>query len=246
MRFLRLSIPVVAFLAAWEVASRSGAVSPVLFPPPSRVFATLFSLTASGQLITDALASYRRLIVGLSFGSAVGVLVGLFTGRVKRIADALVPLIHLFRPLPPVAIIPLIIVWFGIGEPAKYFSIAFAVFFPVWLNTHLGAQQIPEKIMWCASTLTRSRLRKLRSVVFPAALPFIVAGLRVGLALSFTMVFVSELMGSSEGIGYEIHISQLAYRIDRMMASLALLGASGFLADFLFTKGIGLLSEKCN
>src|ERR1022692_625812 len=126
MRFLRLSIPVFAFLAAWEVVSRSGAVSPVLFPPPSRVFATLFSLTATGQLITDALASYRRLIVGLSFGSAIGVLVGLFTGRVKRIADALVPLIQMFRPLPPVAIIPLIIVWFGIGEPAKYFSLAFA------------------------------------------------------------------------------------------------------------------------
>jgi len=238
MRFLRLSIPVFAFLAAWEAVSRSGAVSPVLFPPPSKVFGALFSLTASGELITDALASYRRLIVGLSCGSAIGVLVGLFTGRVKKIADVLVPLVQIFRPLPPVAIIPLVIVWFGIGEVAKYFSIAFAVFFPVWLNTHLGAQQIPEKIMWCASTLTRSRLRTLRSVVFPAALPFIVAGLRVGLALSFTMVFVAELMGSSEGIGYEIHSSQLAYRIDRMMASLALLGASGALADFLFTKGI--------
>src|ERR1017187_10011917 len=238
MRFLRLSIPVFVFLAAWEAVSRSGTVSPVLFPPPSKVFGALFSLTASGELITDALASYRRMIVGLSCGSAIGVLVGLFTGRVKKIADVLVPLVQIFRPLPPVAIIPLVIVWFGIGEVAKYFSIAFAVFFPVWLNTHLGAQQIPEKIMWCASTLTRSRLRTLRSVVFPAALPFIVAGLRVGLALSFTMVFVAELMGSSEGIGYEIHSSQLAYRIDRMMASLALLGASGALADFLFTKGI--------
>src|SRR5205807_8914 len=103
-------------------------------------------------------------------------------------------------------------------------------------NTHMGAQQISPKLLWSASTLTRSRLTVFRRVIFPASLPFIVAGLRIGIAVAFVMVFVAELAGASDGIGYHIAIAQLSYRIDRMIAGLALLGASGALADYLFAQ----------
>lgn len=239
---VRYSIPVILLLAAWQFVAMSGWTSAALFPPPTRVVMAGIEMAKSGELLRDIIASFGRLALGLVFGSGVGVFVGLVTGRVSWVRDAIEPLIQLFRPLPPVAIIPLVIVWFGIGEFAKIFSIAFAVFFPVWVNTHAGARQIPQKLLWGASTLTNSRLRTFRRVILPASLPFIVAGLRVGIAIGFVMVFVAELAGASEGIGYLISVSHLAYRIDKMMAGLVVLGASGALADYLFSVSVIRLS----
>lgn len=238
MKHIRFILPILVFLIAWELVSRSGWINAALFPPPSKVVLALIEMIRSGEMLRDIQASYLRLLLGLCIGAVVGVLLGLLTGRIKVVADIVSPLVQVFRPLPPVAIIPLVIVWLGIGESAKIFSIAFAVFFPVWLNTHLGAQQIPQRLLWSASTLTTSQLKIFLRVIFPASLPFIVAGLRTGIAIAFVMVFVSELAGASEGIGYEISVSHLAYRIDRMMAALAVLGASGALADYLFARGI--------
>lgn len=238
MKSIRLVLPVLIFLFTWELVSRSGLINTALFPPPSRVVLALTEMARSGELLDAMRASYVRLALGLIGGSLIGISLGLLTGRVKLIADAFSPLIQIFRPLPPVAIIPLVIVWFGIGEIAKVFSIGFAVFFPVWLNTHLGAQQVPQRLLWSAITLTTSRVKIFWRVIFPAAMPFIVAGLRNGIAVAFVMVFVSELAGASEGIGYQISTANLAYRIDRMIAALAVLGASGALADYLFTKGV--------
>lgn len=238
MKFIRLALPILIFLIGWELISRSGAINVALFPPPSKVVLSLIEMLRSGELLRDIRASYQRLLLGLCSGALLGISLGLLTGRVKIVADILTPLVQLFRPLPPVAIIPLVIVWFGIGETAKIFSIAFAVFFPVWLNTHLGAQQIPQRLLWSASTLTTSQLKIFWRVIFPASLPFIVAGLRNGISIAFVMVFVSELAGASEGIGYQISVSHLAYRMDRMMAALAVLGASGALADYFFARGI--------
>ncbi|HYX28482.1 MAG TPA: ABC transporter permease [Pyrinomonadaceae bacterium] len=235
---LRVAAPILLLLIAWEMISRSGFINSALFPPPTKVILALWGMIESREIFTDLRASYVRLLGGLSAGALIGVGLGLLTGRIKFMADVISPLIQLFRPLPPVAIIPLVIVWFGIGETAKIFSIAFAVFFPVWLNAHLGAQQVPQRLLWSASTLTSSRLKIFWRVIFPASLPFIVAGMRTGIAVAFVMVFVAELMGASEGIGYEISTAHLAYRIDKMMAALAILGASGALADYLFAKAI--------
>jgi len=239
---LRSILPVALALVLWEVVARAGIVDPVLFPPPSRVLAALVAMTANGELWRDIQASYLRVFVGLFSGAIFGVAVGLITGRVRAISDALTPLIQIFRPLPPVAIIPLIIVWLGIGEVAKFFSIAFAVFFPMWLNTHVGTRQIPQKLLWCASTLTRSRRTLFLRVLLPATLPFIAAGFRLAISVAFVMVFVSELAGASRGIGYAIQAANLAYRIDRMMADLFVLGASGALADIVFSM---LLNRTC-
>jgi ABC-type nitrate/sulfonate/bicarbonate transport system ATPase subunit/ABC-type nitrate/sulfonate/bicarbonate transport system permease component len=232
-RILRFLAPVAALIVVWEALSRSGLVNASLFPPPSAVFAAGVGLARSGELGRDVMASLTRIVVGLGGGVIVGIAVGLLTGRSSLASQLLEPLVQLFRPLPPVALIPLIIVWFGIGEAAKFFSIAFAVFFPVWLNTHLGARQIPRRLLWSASTMTHSSRRIFVEVILPAALPFIVAGVRTGVALAFIMVFVAELAGASTGIGYQISISHLAYRIDKMMAALAVLGALGALTDYV-------------
>ncbi|KKP33266.1 MAG: putative ABC transporter permease protein [Parcubacteria group bacterium GW2011_GWC2_32_10] len=214
--------------------SHSGFVSITLFPPPSKVFASLWEMIISKTIFLDLRDSLWRLILGLFLGSAFGVIIGLFTGRNKIFENIFLPIIQIFRPLPPVAIIPLVIIWFGIDDGAKIFSIAFAVFFPVWLNTHIGVGRIAQEFLWSAKLLTASSIKIFHKIVFPSAIPFIIAGIRTGIAVAFVMVFVSELSGASGGLGYRISISSLTYRIDEMIAALIVLGALGALTDQLF------------
>jgi ABC-type nitrate/sulfonate/bicarbonate transport system permease component len=231
-------LSVVLFLVLWEAASRYEVINPKLFPAPTTVCRAFFAWLQTGEFFQDVGASLWRVVVGFGIGGAVGMTVGLLTGRFALPRRCLSPLIQLFRPLPPVAIVPLVIVWLGIGDLAKLFSISFAVFFPVWLNTHLGASSVPVAYLRSAQLLCHSRLRISYAVVLPATLPFIVAGLRTAIPVAFIMVYVAELAGASLGVGYQISISHLAYRIDKMMAALAVLAGMGALSDYLFARGI--------
>ncbi len=259
-KFLWSTTPILVLLVLWEFVSGSSFVNQALFPPPSDVLVALnrmiipqasfselsgnfsptqvatafLGITTGGTLFSDLRDSSWRLLAGLFLGGVFGVIFGLLTGRVKSFARAFTPIIQILRPLPPVAIIPLVIVWFGIGDGAKVFSIAFSVFFPVWLSTHVGATRIVREFLWSAGLLTKSKAKIFTKVVFLASLPFIISGIRVGISIAFVMVFVSELSGASSGLGYRISIYSLAYRIDEMIAALFVLGALGAVTDRLF------------
>lgn len=234
MKKLLWFISPIVFLILWEILSRSGLVSIALFPPPSTVAIALWQMIISGTLFSDLTDSLWRLITGLFLGSLFGIAIGLSTGRNKVLEKIFSPIIQILRPLPPVAIIPLVIVWFGIDNGAKIFSIAFAVFFPVWLNTHTGARRVAREFLWSAQILSSSSLKIFHSVIFPSSIPFIIVGIRTAIAIGFIMVFVSELSGSSGGLGYRISITSLAYRIDEMMAALIILGLLGAITDHVF------------
>jgi ABC-type nitrate/sulfonate/bicarbonate transport system permease component len=229
-------IPIIVFFFIWELVARLELVNPLLFPPPSAIWLALKEWWFSGELWRDVKASYWRMLAGFFIGGSLGVLLGMFTGRSKIIHRCFTPIIQFIRPLPPVAIIPLVIVWLGIGNAAKIFSISFAVFFPVWINTHLGAISIAPVYLWSARLLTKSRFKKFFQILIPATLPSIMAGLRTSIAIAFIMVYVSEIAGASQGVGYQISVSHLAYRIDKMMAALFVLALAGVIADFLFAK----------
>ena len=233
-KLLWFILPIIVASIIWEFISRSGFVNVSLFPPPTKVLVALWGMIISGTVFSDLRDSVWRLLLGLTIGSAAGVIIGMVTGRIKSAAKVFNPIIQILRPLPPVAIIPLIIVWFGIDDGAKIFSIAFAVFFPVWINTYIGVQQIPQTFLWSARLFAVSRFKMFREVIFPASLPFIISGIRTAIAIGFVMVFVSELSGASSGLGYRISISSLSYRIDQMIAALIVLGALGALTDQLF------------
>ena len=230
------TIPIIAFILLWEILSDSGIVNKTLFPPPTSVFFAFVELLNSGELFIHIRSSLWRALAGIFFGSLAGISLGLLTGRIKAFDKSLSPLLNVFRSFPPVAIIPLVIVWLGIGQSAKVFSISFGVFFPVWINTHTGASRIATHYLMAARLLTHSALKKLFRVILPASLPFIVSGIRIGIAMAYIMVFVSELAGASSGIGYLISVSHLAYRIDKMIARLILLGFFGAFTDFIFIK----------
>jgi len=220
-------------VAAWEVVARSGVVPRALFPAPSDVVAAFVEWARAGALALDLATSLGRALIGYVLGGGCGLLVGTISGRSPSIDAVLSPIVHVLRPIPPVAIIPLVILWAGIGDGAKVTAIAFAVFFPVWVASHAGSSAVPQIYLWSGRVLGASKWRQLLTIVFPSALPTIVAGLRIGVATAFVMVFVTELAGASNGLGYEIALSQSAYRIDRMVAALALLAMTAAATDYL-------------
>jgi len=198
----RAVVSLAVVVGLWEVVARAGWITPALFPAPTRMLVALSELARSGDLARDLEASLWRAAVGFACGAAAGVAVGLATGRLERVNDFVAPVVNAARPLPPVALIPLILVWFGINDLAKVFSIGFAVFFPVWVTTHDDARQVPRTLLWTAHMLGARGIRLFYGVILPSSLPYIVAGCRNGISMTFVMVFVSELAGASSGLGY--------------------------------------------
>lgn len=232
---------VAMFLGLWEITSRSGWVSRALFPPPTQVLAALVEWAKDGGLVRDLWASLWKAYTGLAIGAAIGVPAGILAGRVRAIRDCVLPLILLFRPIPPVAIIPLVIIWFGIGTTSKLSATAFAVFFPVFTAAYQGARNLPDSYLWAARSVGLSPVAILFRIVLPGTLNVTMAGLRVGLATAFLMIYVNELAGSASGVGYQIALMHLNYRIDRMMAALVVLGTFAALSDSLLSYGVSYL-----
>ncbi len=220
-------------LLVWQIGTEIGFANPALFPSPIAVLIAGADWFYTGQLLTDMGTSIGRLLAGLVLGSVFGVLIGLAMGRILFLDETVAPLLHILRAFPPVAIIPLIIVWLGIGDIAKIFSIAFAVFFPVWISALIGAKSIPKEYLKAAKIYSKSRQHTFTHVVIPATIPFLINGLRIGIGVGFIMVFVSELAGSSSGLGYFIASSQIIFRIDAMIAGLMVLGLLSAFTDYL-------------
>ncbi len=230
---------VVLFLIFWEIAPRVvPGVNLQMFPPPSGVVGTLWDLVASGELAGHAWSSLKRAIFGFVLGSIAGVLVGLLTGRLALLRDLSDPVLHSLRSIPSIAFVPLAIVWFGLGETPKVALITWGTFFPVWVNTFIGVRDVPSIYVRSAASLGASPTGIMLQVVLPAALPFIIAGLRQATAVAFVILVAAELVGASSGLGYLISFSHLVFRVDMMFVGLMALGALGFLADALFAAAL--------
>lgn len=235
-RFFLSLVSLALFCVLWEGASRAGFISNRLIPPPSEVAQAAWELLGEGILLRDIYWSSRRALAGLLTGSLLGIVVGLFTGRVLAVRLLLEPVIQVLRPIPGIAWIPFAILWFGVGEIPKLFIISLGVFFPVWLATHVGVMATRSQYVEAAQSLGIGKHELFYRVVLPAALPSIVTGLRQGLAIAFILVVAAELTGASSGLGNLISQSHLTFRTDRMLVGLALLGVLGALVDFGFSR----------
>lgn len=227
-------LPIPVLLLVWEFVARAGIFNRELFPPPSAVWGAFVEMARRGELWTDLLASSRRAAVGYVLGCLAGILTGVFTGRLRIADKALSPIVHILRAFPPVAIVPFAITWFGLAESSKYFLVFWGVFFPVWVNTHAGMSQVDKTYLWAARTLGARRRHIVTEVLLPAALPHVLAGMRVAIGICFICVFVAEMAGAYEGVGFRISTSYLIFRVDKMMACLIVLGVMGSMADQLF------------
>ncbi|CAO3431416.1 Alkanesulfonates transport system permease protein [Azospirillum endophyticum] len=221
-------------VAVWWLVAASGLVNRDLFPAPDAVWSAAVELYREGALFGDLRTSLTRAAVGFLIGAGGGVLVGLLTARTRIAGFALNPLLTLLRPIPAIALVPLAIVWFGIGEGSKYFVIAYTVFLAVWLSTHHGTAGVADTYIRASRSLGAGTLREFFEVVVPAAAPHIVAGLRMGAALAFLSLVAAELSGASSGIGFRIQEARQFIQTDRMFVGLIELGLLGALLDLLF------------
>jgi len=225
---------ILLVIGAWQAIISFGLFPSALFAPPTEVFAALTVIALSGELANQILASFWRAILGLAIGSAAGIFLGIMMGRNVAADKTASPFLNILRAFPPVAMIPLFIIWLGITDFSKVLAIALAVFFPVWVSALAGAKQIPLDYIRAAKLLTKSKIKTFFCVILPASTPQIISGIRIGIALAFIMVFVTELAGASTGLGFFISNAQITYRIDNLLAGLIVLGLLAASIDYLF------------
>ena len=211
-----LSVP--AFTGVWELIARSGIVNAVLFPPPSTVAVAILEWIRSGQFLADLMASLSRVVAGFAVGAVGGIVLGVLTGRFWLVSSLLSPLFHILRPIPPIAFVPIVILWFGLSEAGKLFLVVWGVFFTVWLATHIGVQKVDRGLIRAAQMLGTPQRQMLWEVVFFGALPYITVGLRTAVSISV----------------YRIEIAQQNMQTGQVMGGLAALGLLSFIADRSF------------
>ena len=222
-------IAVAVILAGWETLVRAGLVSELYLPAPSGIFRAGVDMTASGELLLNLQASLLRITAGSRIGSLSGILAGLVLG-VSRLAEAVGnPIIHALYPVPKIALLPLIILWLGIGELSKVTIIALGVFFPIAINTYSGVRHVDPLFIKVAVSFRTSRAGLIRKVILPGALPSIFAGLKLAAGASLLLLVAAEMIAAREGIGALIlHYGDLMLTTKLMVGvlSLSLLGVT--------------------
>jgi ABC-type nitrate/sulfonate/bicarbonate transport system permease component len=218
----------------WHLIATSGLVDRVMLPSPGEVFGSALAIAKTGELQDHVQASIFRMTLGYAAGSSLGILMGVILGRSRFMESLLGPILQMARAIPPLALVPLIIFWFGINEGAKISLIGWATFFPVWINTLLGVKGVNPLFIRAGQSLGARRGTLLLKVVIPAALAPIFSGMRVALSISFTVLVAAELAGALAGLGYLIQTSALSFRVDNIFVGIVGLAILGFIADTLF------------
>ncbi|MCI2417399.1 ABC transporter permease [Saccharopolyspora sp. K220] len=229
--------PFVLILALWAAGSALGRLDPLVIPAPSRVAAALWDeLFINGSMWTDIASTMYRVVVGLVLGVVVGVLIGVLMGQSRVLSHLLDPLISFTFPMPKLALLPLLILWLGIGEPSKIAMVLLGTFFPMAVNTYTGVTGVNRVLVWNARTLGASRRQILWTVVLPSVTPHILSGIRVATGISFVLVVAAEMISANDGLGYSIVFWQRNFRPDIMLAGILVTAVLGFVLDRLISR----------
>ena len=223
----------LALLLVWELAWRWGLPQYVL--GPLEILKHFLEALGSRELYGHIGASLARALPGFAIGAAAGVALGLAAGVARAFDRMLSPLIFLTYPVPKIVMLPLFMLWFGIGDLSKVLIIALACFYPVFINAYYGVKVTPTILVWSALNLGARQSEIFRRVVVPSAAPMIFSGLRVSLALSFIVMFATEMINARSGLGYLIRDAENSLRFDLMYVSLASIAVLGYTGDHLLT-----------
>jgi|Deesub1362A_J573_1020465.scaffolds.fasta_scaffold00115_30 ABC-type nitrate/sulfonate/bicarbonate transport system permease component len=227
-RKVRKTFSLVGFFLVWEGICYFGLVNPIFLPAPSKIFLTIIKLLQSGELITHTTISLYRAILGFLLAAIIAVPHGILIAWFNTVEDLTNPLVELFRPIPAVALIPVAILWFGIGNLSKIMIIAFACYFPIILNTISGVRQVDVNLLKVAKLFGANRLQTLTKIVLPSAFPSIMTGLRLSLAVSLILLIVTEMIGARSGLGLMIIEAEYTFKTDKMFAGIFTIGFIGF------------------
>jgi NitT/TauT family transport system permease protein len=242
-----LIVPVIV-LVLWEAAARAGLVSAIVLPSPSAVAAKWWTSLLpvqdydaatqgylawliSGEMVQDAMSTLYRVVVGFLVGAGLALPLGLAMGATPRVHDLFNPLLQVLRPIPPIAYIPLAILWFGLGNPPAVFLIAIGAFFPVLMNTIAGVRNVDGIYLRAARNLGVGRMTMFTRVILPAATPYILTGVRIGIGTAFIVVIVSEMIAVNDGLGFRILEAREFMWSDKIIAGMLTIGLIGLAID---------------
>jgi NitT/TauT family transport system permease protein len=239
--FERLLLPVM-LIAAWEVVARAHVFPSSLFPAPSRVALVMFDWVTgrlhitesySGHWFSAAASSTWRVVFGYALAAVAAVCLGISVGwsrQVERIVD---PTVQLLRPIPPVSWIPLAIIWFGVADRPAIFLVVIGAFFPIYLNTVHGVRTIDRNLIRAAAMMGATSWQMLRFVVWPAAMPSILAGMRISVGAAWMLTVTAEMVAVKSGLGYALWDTYYFLRYDMVIAAMVSIGLIGFASDVL-------------
>ena len=232
-----------SLLVLWHLASIY-LVSSVLFPPPAIVFRKAVILVRNGVLLEHLWASVQRILVGFIAGSLLGIPIGLAMGSFRPVRQILEPYTEFLRFIPSVAMITVAVIWFGIGEASKIFLIIYTTIFIVILNTAAGVSAIANNKIRAAQVLGATRAQIFFHVAMPATVPYILTGMRLAMANSFTTIVAAELIAANEGLGKMLWDGRMFMLVDDIFVSLVSLGLLGFAVDRMFRWSIYTFAGK--
>ncbi|MDD4983531.1 MAG: ABC transporter permease [Candidatus ainarchaeum sp.] len=234
---IKMIISIFLFLFLWQLISF---LSHSLFlPGPIEIIYLCFKLIITGEIFEHIFLSVKRVVFGFLCGLIIGFVVGVIVG-LSKLGDYINPILELFRPIPPIAWIPLAILWFGIGDSSSVFIIFIAAFFPVFTNTFFGVKSLP-KIYSCVSkNLSLTKMQRFYHVILPFVLPYTFVGSRVSLGLSWMVVIAAEMISANFGLGYLIEVNRSLMNTDLVIATMLFIGLVGF----LLSKILSLIEKK--
>lgn len=221
----------VAILLVWQISGTAGFVSPTLLPTPWEIGVQFVQLVADGSLFMHLETSLVRAALGFVLGGFLGLILGLATGVSKLAEEILDPALQMLRTVPLLSIIPLFILWFGVGQLSQVLLIALGAFFPLYINTFNGIRGVDHKLYEVARVLQYSRLQLLFRLIIPGALPNILLGIRLSLGIAWLCLVVAELMGANSGIGYMITQARQYSQTAAVFAGIGVFAAVGKLSD---------------
>ncbi|MGR4869800.1 aliphatic sulfonate ABC transporter permease SsuC [Variovorax sp. LARHSF232] len=221
----------VGLVALWQIASSAGWLSTRVLPAPLDVLRAAWTLALSGELWTHLKISAGRALLGLAIGGGAGLALGLLTGSVRFFETLLDSTVQMVRNVPALALIPLVILWFGIEETAKLFLISVSVFFPIYLNTFHGIRNVDPQLIEMGRSYGLSRWQLYQEVILPGAMSSILVGLRFSLGLMWVILIVAETISAQSGIGYLTMNAREFLRTDVVLVGILLYALLGKLAD---------------
>ena len=237
-RAMRLHLlAIVGFLAVWSALSTVVVLlrlfNPVFLPGPWLVLGALVTLAMKGQLWGHIAATLERVALGFTTGAGLAIVLGLPCGYFRPLRNVVEPVVELLRPIPPLAMLPLFIVWVGIGETSKIGFITYATFFPMFLTTVHAVRHLDPLLVRAAQSLGARPRQLFFRVILPAALPEMLTGLRLGIALSVFVIVISEFIGAEQGLGFLINDGRSFFLVPQMLGAAVLLGLFGYAGNAL-------------
>jgi NitT/TauT family transport system permease protein len=223
----------IGLLVLWQIAASLGLISTTFLSTPVQIGRALYALAISGELWANLAASLQRLAIGWFAGTAAGLVVGVALGLFTIARSPGMSVVSAFFPIPKIALVPLFIIWFGIGEGSKDITVGFGVFFPTVINTMAGVDGVPRGLIRMAQSFGLPWTSIVRKVVLPGALPAILSGFRITTSTAIILLVAAEMIGAEKGIGAFVLQAGNLYDIDNLMAGIVVLSVIGLIVSWI-------------